>query len=305
MSTPHLNYCREMKIKSKETIKNIKDGNPAFKNLKVDQQEELVIDLEAAIGLANTSVKYILPDNGIVLNDKVFSNLPTDSLNLPYSSIALEYRDILNDGSGMIKYNKTIIFAHDKGDVVLLFKIIAVVFGDDALTIGWIPSARFIIDKQQPFKRNRDGHIELAISRLDGTDETDLELDIALGATNVFLSFLNSLAYRGACVSRSSVKRFTSKSGKKKKIRTTIPYDDYNVVTINIPSITYMNIDRGTVINKGTPKRQHTRAGHWRRYKSGKEVYIHDIMINADSDNKVEKVYRLRNRERGVNINTR
>lgn len=306
MSVKHFDYCREMKIKAKELLPKIKNKLPPWDKLNEKDLNRFIVDLELICKSVNGAVKYILPDNGLTLGDETFSNLQDTRLELPYQSMVLEYRDFpINKDLG-ITYTKSILLIKSDVDVIKLYKVVGVVYGDDLVTVGWIPTFNVAIRKDRPFERNSDGSVSLNVLYIEGDTEAELNSIPISHTLDVFLDFLNSLAHPGIRIfkSNANVPTVKSKSGKKKKVKTSIPYDDYHVVTIDVPPITYVNDNKGTVTERCSP-RQHTRAAHWRHYKSGKKVRIEDMVINADNKSKVEKVYKLRNREGGININTR
>lgn len=66
--------------------------------------------------------------------------------------------------------------------------------------------------------------------------------------------------------------------------------DSVHVIKLNYPR------KYGRIMWQGgthASPREHTRRGHWRRYKSGKTIWIEDNVINAGTTGKVEKVYEI------------
>jgi len=315
MDIRHLDYCREFLLDTEKVIKEMTDSNSFVKrigyNVSESKYNRLLDYLRQGRKLAKSSVKYILPVKGLVLKDEAFSNLRGKRLELPYPTIALEFtgHDIENETE--TKHFKTVIFAIDHGDKIELYRIVGFklpnVYGGSTT---WTPSNHITINKENALTITNEGKALFDFSKIHIMNP-DMKQDVysftgERSLINVFLDFLNSLAHPGIRIfkSNANVPTVKSKSGKKKKVKTSIPYDDYHVVTIDVPPITYVNDNKGTVIERCSP-RQHTRAAHWRHYKSGKKVRIEDMVINADNKNKVEKVYKLRNREGGININTR
>lgn len=315
MSIKHLDYCREFLLDTSKVIKEMTDSNSFVKMIGHSVSElkyNLLIDyLIQGRELAKSSVKYILPVKGLVLKDAVFSNLRGKKLELPYPTIALEFTDPIPENETETKIFKTIIFAIDRGDKIELYRVIGFklpnAYGG---TTTWAPSHRITLNKENVLTITNEGKALFDYSKIHIINPI-MKQDVHSfkgedSLINIFLDFLNSLAHPGIRIfkSNANVPTVKSKSGKKKKVKTSIPYDDYHVVTIDVPPITYVKDNKGTVTERCSP-RQHTRAAHWRRYKSGKRVRIEEMVINADNKSKVEKVYKLRNREGGININTR
>lgn len=86
------------------------------------------------------------------------------------------------------------------------------------------------------------------------------------------------------------------KLNKAAKKRGALPFDTYKVLTIQPASEEKdePTLPSGETRDHRTP-REHERRGHWRRYKSGKEIFIEKLTVNKGVGGKVIKDYQLKN----------
>lgn len=85
------------------------------------------------------------------------------------------------------------------------------------------------------------------------------------------------------------------KLNKAAKKRGALPFDSYKVLTIAPTSEEKdePTLPSGETRDHRTP-REHERRGHWRRYKSGKEVFIEKLTVNKGVGGKIIKDYQLK-----------
>lgn len=298
MSVKHLNCCREVKRQFGEQIS--KSGRIS-KTIppEVAVYRDLLIEISDKI---DKSVKFILPLHGITVNDPELKALYDIDLELPFPCIALEF-DVTTeeDNNHLMQYEKSLVLAEDIGDQIeiqMAIKRVEVPKSNDS----WVAYPPIRIPKKDFIGERIDGKVELRkiLKRDSIIPIEDYQAEIA-----ALLDFLNALSCRNVHIEKSKAitPSVRSKSGKKKKIKTTIPYDDYHYLTVDVPSKRYSNDNSDGIGDRRTP-REHLRRGHIRRYSWGK-IWINATVVNPGIGNKVDKIYKLRNREGGININTR
>ena len=300
MSVKHFDYCREVKREFYDRILTsgkFNGTNPItpegliFKNRLLKISDKI-----------DKSVKFILPPYGITVNDSKLKALDDDSLELPFPIIALEYEvDSSKQKVGQLRYEKSLVLVEDIGsylEIHIVSKLVDVnILGCNWLSFPWVKIP----------KNGLLGERENNLIKMRGIirEDQNVPIDDYNSELMALLDFLNALSCRNVHIEKSKAitPSVRSKSGKKKKIKTTIPYDDYHYLTVDVPSKRYSNDNSDGIGDRRTP-REHLRRGHIRRYSWGK-IWINATVVNPGIGNKVDKIYKLRNREGGININTR
>jgi len=269
-------------------------------------------DLYYVAKLHRDSEKFVLPDNGFVLDDKGLSGLPNDEeLRLPFKTICLEFnvtRDRSEDrpedqfiiqaqqaemrakgiegnyAETTILSRKRLVYATESGDERFIF--FQPCFYDEKhkkwciLPMGAIP--------KKDFKTTTaDGSCAILIATSDGrfpiTDYND--------EAHALMNFLNALSCANVNVGPPKILK-KAQFNNKSLPKGVLPFDSYRILEIDVvsPEATdYAGPSEG--IDERFRPREHVRRGHKRHYKSGKVVWINDKTVNEGVGHKVVKTY--------------
>jgi len=244
----HLNYCRQI----------IKTASAQLEVPNLDKTRRAL--WAHLLDLCHASTKFLLPDNGIVIDDNDLRGLDSDlELHLPYKLCALEWRHTDEPEPGMQKSSKRVVFAREHDDCIVCDTAI---FAD---AIGlWIPFYAFIIKKKNYLIReNGKVRFELISSSPTAREEIACEAERLLG-------LLNALQCTNVGIEKSEPKH----AGK--KIKAALPFDTYHVLTIKRNA----SITGHSGASHRSP-REHLRRGHIRRIADGKKVWVTATVVAA------------------------
>jgi hypothetical protein len=262
------------------------------------------------LALAQESIKFILPDNGKIFDDK-YRGLPED-FRLPYPSVVLEYICRAEGGVAADHFGhdatfaapERVIVAQQDGHSVLVMSVIGMRAHGDVIwyvqpfvseiipvarmSVGmraqlktpepWMPSISqvgvVIHDlggmAQRQFGANWEEH-----GYYDMTDESSavLELIEALSCSNV-----GHEALPARKVNKSAAKRGA------------LPFDEYRVLTVRSAgaggTASVSTIDR-------RQSREHLRRGHIRNLQDGRRIWVNATVVNAGVGGRITKDYRM------------
>lgn len=263
--TQPLNFCRQMR---KQFTKAIGEGRPKSSTEVMSH----------CIDLADTSQKFIMPNGGLIIEDKQFRALKDARLRLPYKFTALEYQRC--DGhviNGETRSGKSIVFARERDDTII---VSSVAWFDDAGM--WAPMPEIAIPCWDYWGEGttEDGWqtftFYMSDSRFPASDYQD--------EMCVLLSFLNALACSNVTVDRlNSVKR---------KLKPAIPFDEYHILTVDCPKRGLSS--RGGLSGESRSPREHLRRGHIRRLEDGRKLWVNATVVNPGVGGKITKAYSVR-----------
>jgi hypothetical protein len=227
----HLNFCRNLLL------------------------SEVLSDTEDAANVTRSriasSVKFILPDGGVLIDDDELRALDAAELRLPFQTVALEYQ---TDAG-----TRCIALAWESDDGVVMQGLTAIDFpGRDR---KWVVAGHEILSAidNQPGKR--------ALLRFDGNDDSEEHY----GQAWVLVSFLNALACSNVRIQTSGQK----KSGK--KIKAALPFDTYHILTIDVPG----KAGDGFSTGGHRSPREHLRRGHIRRLADSRRIWVNATVVAA------------------------
>lgn len=260
----HLNYCRQMTKEFNWFISNPGEFVP----INHERMKE-------CIGIAKKSKKFIMPDDGVLIEDLELKGIDSDSeINLPFKNICLEYPTT----GGLI--SKTLLFASENEvkNSIELFRVVS-------LPNGWLPLDVYSIQKSGFINRDIlvNGIPEITFCESDGNLYT---MDEPIGDIYVLISFLNALQCSNVKISESNPK----KTGK--KIKSALPFDTYHLLTIDVNR----NCSIKTTVGYGhRSPREHLRRGHIRRLHDGRRIWVNAAIIGAGKGSGViSKDYSMR-----------
>lgn len=259
----HLNYCRQI----------IRAANEQLAVPRLDARWRAV--WEHILDLCHASNKFLLPDNGRVIEDNDLRALDENiELRLPYKLIALEWRHTAEAEEGTEKCSKRVVFAREHDDMIACR---TAVFGDSAGV--WLPFHEFYLPKRNYLLRSPEGARMVVVGA-----SQEILTDIHTEAERV-LGFLNALQ----CVNVEIEKSEPRHPGK--KIKTALPFDTYHILTIKRPAT--VAVHGGTGSHRSP--REHLRRGHIRRLGDGRKIWVNATVVAAGrSAGVVTKDYAMR-----------
>jgi len=285
MKTSRLDYCRHLTAQYKHLLNNGRDI-----------PSRLVDHIEDALYAAKNSVKFILPDNGVWLDDAGLRALADDALQLPFKQIALEYAQepdpTLTDTVNWTQCSRRILFAAQMPDCILLLRSS---YSDQLKS--WITAGPVAVPKEHFINREMgatNGKPGVALVDLSGQTEFSPELWCNDFASDVYvlLSFLNALACANVRIDKVAPPEKVPGRQEKKQA---LPYDTYHVLTIDTAARSdHKNDVESSALNIHRSPREHLRRGHIRHLANGQTIWINATVVKPDQGaGKVVKSYRL------------
>lgn len=207
------------------------------------------------------SEKFILPDGGVLIEDKHLKGLQGLHLSLPFENVSVEY---------LHGEYKVIISAVD-GDAYIALGIVFCKKG------VWASLPPVFINKINWF----DADAGLPVIALSNHYK-DGEECVWTQEVCKFLFFLNALSCSN--VSYEKINR------KKIAVKSSLPFDEYHVLVIN----THKNIQSISFGGDKRSPRQHLRRGHIRRLSSGTKIWVNSCVVSSGASGCVTKDYKLK-----------
>lgn len=267
----HKNFCRSMAKQFMETLGRAFPPVPEITRKVISN----------AMDLYTASQKFILPEDGRLLDDPAFKALDeTRPLNLPFPFIALEYTNqIKHINQGESPSSKRIVFARDREDGIVM----TIVFYADIYHV-WVVLPECYIPKVNYLNRkmkDRDGNVAIHMQCVDpSVPKSDLS-----GELGALIGFLNALQCSNIHIEKSYPKKVN------KKVKSALPFDVYHILTVDL------NHKLSDCLHLERPHRsprEHLRRGHVRRYPNGISIWINNTVVNAGKGfARVDKDYRM------------
>lgn len=268
MSIEPFNYCRNMARQFMATIQN---------NLGDKELLSHVLDLYTA------STKFMLPDEGRILDDPSFKALnPAEPLKLPYPFIALEFPNHNpNIQPGQTPSSKRIIFARERENTIV---VTVVPFFDKYGKWVVFPECFIpIVNYLDRTLHDKDGNVAIAIY---GSNQ--IIRDNCADEIGCLLNFLNALQ----CSNIHIEKVLSNKKEKKHKIKSALPFDSYHILTVDTNKT--LGESHGLGGTHRSP-REHMRRGHIRHYSTGLKIWINSMVVNyGKQGGKITKDYLIK-----------
>lgn len=278
----HLNFCRKMTIEF-SAMTEIPSIDP-----------ELRERMQHCITLAAVSHKFMLPDDGFLIDDDELRALDESKpLRLPFPSVALEYRTLDDGSTEGERSSKRIVFATEMENGIN-FRCVAWM---DRVG-GFQPYAAFHLRNGLYLRRdiivdNLPSIQIMDLSRPNNRAPMQFDRDDSSYEARVLLGFLNALS----CINVRTERSEPRKSGK--KIKSALPFDTYHILTIDVGRATGAGTGL-TGISHRSP-REHLRRGHIRRLEDGRRIWVNATVVAAGRGAaKVEKDYRVTNSKAGA-----
>lgn len=224
--------------------------------------------------MAKLSIKFVLPNDGNLIEDRGLRGLGTDKLNLPYPTIALEY---VGDGD----FPKRVVMASLTPDSL-------VVVGVNGNQRGWFAAIACVVPRDG-WREEVDGDVHFRVEplKVEAHDAIyPVALELCRADVSILLQFLNATQ----CSNVSALTIPARRQGKNARRLGALPFDEYKVLTLDIASSRCARDSAGA----GRQVREHLRRGHIRRYESGKKIWINSMVVSAGVGSAVHKDYAVR-----------
>lgn len=241
--TQHLNYCRQLLSKTM-----LEEDDPST-----------AADLRR-------SVKFLLPEGGVSIDDFELRALGDDVLRLPFERIALEFPVGVHPERGKMVRAIVLCVALPEG---IRVTPIAGIAGED-----WKVQNSFTMPNRDWCDKSGEPWQIRVPEKVRG---------IALWV----LLFLNALACSNVHIERTA----ESKTRKAMMKKGALPFDEYHVLTIDVAAKAGAG-SSGSASHRSP--REHLRRGHIRRLADGRRIWVNAAVINAGVGGKVTKDYALR-----------
>jgi hypothetical protein len=222
--------------------------------------------------------KFMLPEQGILLDDPRFCALESDAeLRLPFDVVALEFPYRFQP-RGVFK--AIILAAHDNDEIVF-----APVFGEPSGhwsfgEVGSLPVRGWRTDQGWRLRRHKP---DLASPNMRDSSNKEARDEFLRVMCEDLLMFLNALA----CSNVSTETIYPRKQPKPSKAA--LSFDAYHVLQIN--GACAKGVGSG---GEHRSPREHLRRGHIRRLPAGKSIWINAVIVNAGIGATIHKDYRLK-----------
>lgn len=268
----HLNYCRQIRKEFNSLL-----ANPGLR-------KDYVEPLNSAVEIIPQSVKFMLPFGGIAFDDKELRALDDSMpLRLPFPAIALEWEASKElNGYGSIICSKRVALCYETDGGVA---VVPIVYADAHKV--WRPMPGIVIPFVNYLDRSQiasGGPVNIRFDKRRIGQHTEQDYCDEMSA---LLSFLNALQCSNVKVTKSEA----SKTHKALRKKGALPFDDYHLLTIEVPGRLH-SIGIGGASSHRSP-REHLRRGHIRTYERGLKVWVNAAVVNPGVGGKITKDYRL------------
>ena len=259
---------------------------------------------------AQKSVKFVLPENGVIFDNKL-QGLP-DVLNLPYKEIVIEYHCSNPDGrasdyfgkESTLNVKKRIVYAQQDGDNI---QVAAIVFSESDNGGFWqvlpyiaeiiprsnISSSEIVNDKE-------DMPNSYAVEKVVGTyydlggmakkchgENWEEHAYYNMGdECQAVLSLIEALSCSNVKPSKLQTRQKMNKNALK---RGALPFDEYHILSLDGASKS--SGEGKSFLDRRSP-REHLRRGHIRKLEN-KKIWINSMVVNAGNHGKIHKSYAL------------
>lgn len=260
---------------------------------------------------AQAAPKFSLPFGGRLFTTDL-QEMPTP-VRLPFPMVVLEFAvnehplrplllelpeaklgDALKDDHGR---DRIIVIAEQDGDEPITLTMVQREMNSDNWI--WVPFTVAIASKREITPDNPTG-LWMAVKKRHQSDaEKPLSEEWMSRVAGVMFKAAFYAVYDMVFALDTNRAIVTTLEGRKlnkaAKKRGALPFDSYKVLTIAPPSEEKAEptLPSGETHDHRTP-REHERRGHWRRYKSGKEIFIEKLTVNKGVGGKVIKDYQLK-----------
>ena len=296
--TPY-NYLRQAIPAIKETI------------YQMNATLEYVNKTFALLDEAQKAVKFILPKNGVIFDNKL-KGLP-DVIRLPYDEIVIEYCCSVEGGRAAnhfgndqtIPARKRIVYAQQMGESIEVAAVVCSVtpFGD-----RWhlLPYVSEIIPRTNvgdaeivnlDMREHKDDYkVEKVVGayydiggmaqKVHGDDWAEHAYYNLGDECQAVLSLIEALSCSNVKATPLATRQKLNKSAAK---RGALPFDEYHILTLDGQSKSTGNSK--TFADRRSP-REHLRRGHIRQLEN-KKIWINSMVVNAGNHGKIHKSYEL------------
>jgi hypothetical protein len=262
------------------------------------------------------AVKFVMPEGGRILKDKLKGLNGLETIRLPYPSIVIEYpatehqhglvERLVGEGN-TFKAPKRIVFAWENEGKIFVHSIIQ---GEHKGNKGWtmqpVIAAVWANQCDESFKPDfcsasrEDERVDFISSVVmpagelyttgygDPSDVNGKERAYAdmIDESNAVLELIEALSCSNVSHEALPVQKMNKSAAK----RGAAPFDEYRVLVVKNGSSKEYQPHGGS---HGSP-REHLRRGHIRILATGKRIWINSCVVNAGVGGRIEKSYDMR-----------
>jgi len=251
---------------------------------------------------AESAVKIQLPDGGRLIGDRFNDLLNGQDLNLPFDSIALEYRAgewsshdqaRSEKGERLVCSAKRIILAKHwesskYGECIMMREVC---WSPAHMMWGAMPIA--LIPRRGIARPPGKGYAISAYLNPIGIGAKtqywsmpQIPIDDMGDAIGCVMDFLAAMHCSNIRLEKKQARRLGRKATKG-----ALSFDSYHYLTVDVPG---KSSAQGEAFGERRSPREHIRRGHIRRLSDGRAIWINATMVNAGIGSRVDKGYIMR-----------
>ena len=254
---------------SRQFIKNATDTKYDIKTVNCYIKDYNTL-LKDNVLMLHKSQKFILPENGICVEDKELKGIDESlELKLPFEQVCLEYWVYAESG----EKTKCIHLLRELSDGIEISLLIFTYSTWFIFPCGKIPKKNYL-DRKEKKTHIKAKFADYFMEPLNS---------VVYRSIDIVFYFLNALA----CSNVKTQKLYAKQPRKQKK--NSLPFDDYHILMLTNKS---SNGTHGNHSEHRSP-REHLRRGHIRRCHSGVTTWINSMVVNAGTKGKVTKDYKI------------
>jgi hypothetical protein len=294
-------------------LRQVHDDLNWWAQAKAVEVPEYPKHLKAILKDAAHSVKFLMPDDGIIFDDG-FKGVP-DDFRLPFPLVALEFYGTEPDDYR----SKNIVLAYQVKEAILVFHFHTFISkhkGEMWMLMPFFAECRPRIGVEEAKMDTEFLQEVLDAAKVDPKDAPAISqssvrhFDIGGMAKHIYKDHWRISAYTGmssaitavfsliealSCSNVSSEALPVRKANKGALKRGALPFDEYRVLTLKPSQHGASSVDGDIPFAPGTGRspREHLRRGHIRRLPSGKKIWVNAHVVNAGVQGKLHKTYAL------------
>lgn len=259
---------------------------------------------------APATVKFVLPDDGLIFDDG-FKGVP-DDFRLPYPAILLEFYCTYKETG---QKGKVIVYAYQRDKSILIlclenntgkngkerwdlmpFVAECMAMGeagelDNAVTMQVLEEKNLTLDTARRIPQAAVRHWDMGPITIDAFG--DKWKALAYTSMSPAQSAVFSLIEALSCSNVGSEPLPVRKANKGALKRGVLPFDEYRVLTVR-PGHGSSSADGDIHLGAtGRSPREHLRRGHIRRLQNGKKIWVNAHVVNAGAQGKLHKTYNI------------
>lgn len=269
------------------------------------------IDAEVCSALledAKTATKFVLPEGGRVLNDRLKGIDGLEMLRLPFESVLIEYqasksRGIAEDVVGeenTVPYPRRIVLANEQEGFIFVYSIVgSTLNGQETWAVQPMSVCISKVDSsvvvEPSIKSCNETTVKgvgaqiVPIGTLFDTMYSHSKEEWAWADMQDEVLAVLELIEALSCSNVTHEPLPTQKLNKSQIRKGALPFDEYRVLVVKNTTKEYQ--DKG---GTHSSPREHLRRGHIRNLSNGNRIWINSCVVNAGVGGRINKNYDMR-----------